>query len=79
MARGYIPLPAARAVAVVGDRLPPNLRQSAPLTRGRVDFLTHSRIYDVTKAQQRLDFAAATDLPAGAAHSVDWYRGEGYL
>lgn len=79
MSRGYIPLPAAHALAVVGDRLPPNLRRSAPLTRGRLDFLTHSRIYDVTKARRLLGFAAATDLPAGAAHSVEWYRAQGYL
>jgi nucleoside-diphosphate-sugar epimerase len=79
MSRGYIPLPAAQALAVVGDRLPPNLRRSAPLTRGRLDFLTHSRIYDVTKARRLLGFAAATDLPAGAAHSVAWYREQGYL
>jgi nucleoside-diphosphate-sugar epimerase len=79
MSRGYIPLPAAQALAVVGDRLPPNLRRSAPLTRGRLDFLTHSRIYDVTKARRLLGFAAATDLPAGAVHSVAWYREQGYL
>lgn len=79
LSRGYIPLPAAHAVAVVGDRLPPNLRRSAPLTRGRLDFLTHSRIYDVTKARRLLGFAAATDLAAGAAHSVEWYREQGYL
>jgi dihydroflavonol-4-reductase len=79
MSRGYIPLPAARALAVVGDRLPPDVRRSAPLTRGRLDFLTHSRVYDVTKARRLLGFAAVTDLPAGAAHSVAWYREQGYL
>jgi nucleoside-diphosphate-sugar epimerase len=79
MARGYIPLPAAQAMAVVGDRLPPKMRRSAPLTRGRLDFLTHSRVYDVTKARRLLGFAAATDLPAGAAYSVAWYREQGYL
>jgi nucleoside-diphosphate-sugar epimerase len=79
MSRGYIPLPAARAIAILGDQLPANLRRSAPLTRGRLDFLTHSRMYDVTKAQRLLGFAATTDLPAGAARSVAWYRAEGYL
>ncbi|MFL5841157.1 MAG: NAD-dependent epimerase/dehydratase family protein [Thermoleophilaceae bacterium] len=77
--RGHIPLTAAQAVAVVGDRLPPKLRQSAPLTRGRLDFLTHSRVYDIRKAQRVLGFAAATDLPTGAARSMEWYREEGYL
>ena len=79
MPRGHIPLPAAQALAVLGDRLPPNLKRSAPLTRGRLDFLTHSRVYDVTKARHLLDFAAATDLATGAARSVAWYREEGYL
>jgi nucleoside-diphosphate-sugar epimerase len=79
MGRGYIPLPAAQAMAVVGDRLPPKARRSAPLTRGRLDFLTHSRVYDVTKARRLLGFAAATDLPAGAAYSVAWYRAQGYM
>jgi nucleoside-diphosphate-sugar epimerase len=77
--RGHIPLTAAQAVAVVGDRLPPKLKQSDPLTRGRLDFPTHNRVYDVTKAQRLLGFAAPTDLPTGAARSMAWYREAGYL
>jgi nucleoside-diphosphate-sugar epimerase len=77
--RGRIPLPAARAAAAVGDRLPSHLKQSAPLTRSRLDFLTHSRVYDVTKAQRMLGFVASTDLPTGAARSLAWYREQGYL
>src|SRR4051812_44747964 len=77
--RGHIPLSAAQAVAAVGDWLPPKLKQSAPLTRSRLDFLTHSRVYDVTKAQRVLGFAAATDMTTGAARSMEWYREEGYL
>jgi nucleoside-diphosphate-sugar epimerase len=76
---GHIPLPAARAVAAVGDRLPSALKRSAPLTRSRLDFLTHSRVYDVTKAKRLLDFVAATDLHTGAARSMAWYREHGYL
>jgi nucleoside-diphosphate-sugar epimerase len=78
-ARGHIPLAAARAVALVGDNLPSNLKQSAPLTSSRLDFLTHSRFYDVTKAERVLGFAAATDLPTGTARSMAWYRKEGHL
>lgn len=76
---GRIPLPAAQAVAVVGDRLPSRLRRSAPLTSSRLEFLTHSRVYDVAKAQRLLDFEAATDLATGTARSMAWYRGHGYL
>jgi nucleoside-diphosphate-sugar epimerase len=76
---GRIPLPAAQAIAVVGDRLPPRLRRSAPLTRSRLEFLTHSRVYDVAKARRVLDFAAATDLTTGTERSMAWYRGQGLL
>jgi nucleoside-diphosphate-sugar epimerase len=76
---GHIPLPVARAAAWLGDRLPPTLKRSAPLTHHRLDFLTHSRVYDVTKAERLLDFAAATDLATGAARTMAWYRQEGYL
>jgi nucleoside-diphosphate-sugar epimerase len=76
---GRIPFLAARAAAGVGDLLPPGLKQHAPLTRSRLEFLTHSRVYDVTKAARLLDFAAATDLPTGVTQTVEWYRQRGYL
>jgi nucleoside-diphosphate-sugar epimerase len=77
--RGSIPLPAARALAAVGDWLPANLKRSAPLTRSRLDFLTHSRVYDVAKAHRLLGFAALTDLSMGITRSMAWYRQHGYL
>ena len=77
--RGRIALPMARVVALAGDLLPARLQPLAPLTRSRLAFLTHSRVYNVAKAQQVLDFAAATDLPTGIAHSVGWYRRHGHL
>ena len=77
--RSRIPLPAARAVALAGDVLPARLQPLAPLTRSRLDFLTHSRVYSVAKARQVLDFTATTDLPTGIAHSVAWYRRYGHL
>lgn len=76
---GRIPVVAAKAVAALGDRLPPHLQRSAPLTSSRLDFLTHSRMYDVTKARRLLDFAAATNLCTGAARAMTWYRQQGYL
>jgi nucleoside-diphosphate-sugar epimerase len=76
---GHIPVRAARAAAALGDRLPPELKRSAPLTRSRLDFLLHSRVYDVTKAARLLGFTAATDLTAGTARALAWYRQQGYL
>jgi nucleoside-diphosphate-sugar epimerase len=76
---GFIPLPAARAVAALGDLLPSRLRQAAPMTTSRLDFLTHSRVYDTTKAQHLLGFSASTDLATGVAKTLDWYRANGHL
>lgn len=76
---GHIPVLAAQAVAILGDGLSPKLKRSAPLTRSRLEFLTHSRTYDVSKAQRLLDFAAATDLWTGAGQTMAWYREQGYL
>ncbi len=77
--RGTIPVPAARVLALVGDALPAGLRQVAPLTSSRLDFLTHSRMYNVTKAQRLLDFVAGTDLGTGIAKTALWYRAHDYL
>jgi nucleoside-diphosphate-sugar epimerase len=77
--RGHFPLPVARAAAALSDLLPGQLKRRAPLTRRRLDFLTHSRVYDVTKAQRQLGFTAATGLSSGMAKAISWYRSEGYL
>ena len=66
-------------MARLGDLLPSELKQHAPLTRSRFEFLTHSRMYDVTKAARLLGFAAPTDLPTGLDRAVAWYRQCGYL
>jgi len=76
---GRIPLVVARTAAAGGDLLPAKLRRLAPLTRTRLDFLTHSRVYNVAKAQRLLGFAAMTDLPSGIARTVTWYRQRGHL
>ena len=76
---GYFPLLLAQCMAAAGDALPPSLRQRAPLSRSRLEFLTHSRVYDVEKARATIGFTATTNLQTGIAHAVDWYRREGYL
>lgn len=76
---GHIAIPAARAVALLGELLPSGLRACAPLTRSRLDFLTHSRTYDVTKATRLLGFTAATDLATGAARTLTWYQQRGLI
>jgi nucleoside-diphosphate-sugar epimerase len=59
--------------------LPANIRRSAPLTTSRLDFLTHSRVYSVTKASRLLGFVACTRLSEGVARTMTWYREQQYL
>jgi nucleoside-diphosphate-sugar epimerase len=76
---GRIPRPAALAVATMGDWLPGRFKDVAPLTRSRLDFLTRSRVYDVSKAKALLGFEAGTNLRSGISQTVAWYRQNGYL
>jgi nucleoside-diphosphate-sugar epimerase len=77
--RGTIPITAARTVAALGDLLPAHMREHAPLTSSRLDFLTHSRVYDVAKARAILGFSARTHLSDGIALTASWYRSQGLL
>ena len=76
---GFIPMVAARTVAMVGDWLPANLRRGAPLTSSRLAFLTHSRVYNVSRAKRLLGFVATTTLAEGIAQTMDWYRSRHHL
>ena len=72
-----VPRPGRWPHWVTGSR--PRCGSALPLTRSRLEFLTHSRMYDVTKAERLLGFTAPTDLPTGLARTVAWYRQSGYL
>ena len=76
---GHIPTVAARTAAMVGDWLPVRLRRAAPLTSSRLAFLTHSRVYDVSRAERLLGFVAATSLADGITRTMDWYRSQRHL
>jgi nucleoside-diphosphate-sugar epimerase len=53
--------------------------ENAPLTRSRVQFLTHSRVYDISKAKTELGFAPRVELEEGMKHTAEWYHKHGYL
>jgi nucleoside-diphosphate-sugar epimerase len=58
----------------------PGLRgEQAPLTRSRVQFLTHSRIYDISRAKSDLGFAPKVSLDEGMKLTAAWYYKHHYL
>ncbi|GHO89000.1 NAD-dependent epimerase/dehydratase family protein [Dictyobacter formicarum] len=78
--RSSIPLWLAHLVATAST-LTPGMRASthAPLTHSRIDFLTHSRIYNTTRAQHELEFVPSITLEAGIRQTVNWYQAHAYL
>jgi len=60
--------------------LTPGMRgEQAPLTRSRVKFLTHSRVYDISRAKSELGFSPGVQLEEGMRRTAAWYRKHGYL
>jgi nucleoside-diphosphate-sugar epimerase len=52
----------------------PGLRgEQAPLTRSRVKFLTHSRIYDISRARSELGYKPEVGLEEGMKRTAAWY------
>jgi nucleoside-diphosphate-sugar epimerase len=45
-----------------------------PLFRRRVGFFMENRIFDLTKARERLGYVSEWNYPEGIARTVDWYR-----
>lgn len=76
---GSIPLWLANLAADVFQLIPGLRGEKAPLTRSRVAFLTHSRIYDISRARTELGFQPQIDLDEGLRRTAAWYSKQGYL
>lgn len=76
---GSIPLWLANLASDIFAITPGMQGERAPLTRSRVAFLTHSRVYDISRASTELGFAPAIDLEEGMKRTAEWYRKHGYL
>jgi nucleoside-diphosphate-sugar epimerase len=60
--------------------LTPGMRgERAPLTRSRVKFLTHSRVYDISRAKNELGFSPSVQLEEGMRRTAAWYHKHNYL
>lgn len=79
LSAGSIPLWLANLAADLCSLLPGLRGERAPLTRSRVAFLTHSRIYDTHRARTELGFQPAVRLDEGLRLTACWYRKLGYL
>lgn len=76
---GNIPLWLANLAADVFAVVPGMQGERAPLTRSRVQFLTNSRAYDISRARAELHYTPLVALEDGIKRTVDWYYTHGYL
>lgn len=77
--RRHIPVAPVMAAAAVCEAICRPLRIQPPLYRRRVDFFTHHRSFDVSKAERVLGFRAEVPVEEGLRRLAEWYRSEGLL
>ncbi len=77
--RGSLPLWLANLASDVFVVMPGFRGEHAPLTRSRVQFLTHSRLYDIRRAQSELGYVPNVCLEEGMQRTAAWYYKHHYL
>ena len=76
---GSIPLWLANLASDIFAAAPGFQGERAPLTRSRVAFLTHSRVYNIQRARTELGFTPKVGLEEGMKQTAAWYKKYGYL
>jgi nucleoside-diphosphate-sugar epimerase len=76
---GSIPLWLANLASDVFALVPGMKGESAPLTRSRIQFLTHHRIYDISRARTELGYTPRVGLEEGMKKTAEWYYCQQYL
>ncbi|HEX7737349.1 MAG TPA: NAD-dependent epimerase/dehydratase family protein [Ktedonobacteraceae bacterium] len=71
---GSIPLWLANLASDIFSITPGTQGEQAPLTRSRVNFLTHSRVYDISRARSELGYAPTIDMDEGLKLTAAWYE-----
>lgn len=77
--RGSIPLWLASLASDIFAITPGMKGEKAPLTRSRVQFLTNSRVYDISKARDELGYTPEVELEEGMKQTAEWYHKHEYL
>jgi nucleoside-diphosphate-sugar epimerase len=77
--KGSIPHWLAYLASDIFSVIPGMKGEHAPLTRSRVQFLTHSRVYAISKAKAELGFVPYVGLEVGMKNTAESYHKHGYL
>ena len=71
---GSIPLWLANLASDIFAITPGMKGEHAPLTRSRVKFLTHSRVYDISRARSELGYSPEVGMEEGLKLTATWYE-----
>ncbi len=71
---GSIPLWLANLASDIFAITPGMKGEHAPLTRSRVQFLTHSRVYDISRARSELGYSPEVGMEEGLKLTAAWYE-----
>ncbi len=74
-----LPFAAAYVAGAVLEALYAPFGGDPPLSRSRVRTLTENRVYEISRARERVGWAPAVGVERGIAATTAWYRGEGLL
>jgi nucleoside-diphosphate-sugar epimerase len=77
--KGSIPHWLAYLASDIFSVIPGMKGEHAPLTHSRVQFLTQSRVYDISKAKAELGFVPYVGLEVGIKNTAESYHKHGYL
>ncbi|HEY0756731.1 MAG TPA: NAD-dependent epimerase/dehydratase family protein [Ktedonobacteraceae bacterium] len=76
---GSIPLWLANMASDIFTVTPGMKGEQAPLTRSRVNFLTHSRVYDINRARSELGYSPGIGMEEGLKRTAAWYKQHHFL
>ena len=76
---GSMPLWLANLPSDLFTLIPGMKGERAPLTRSRVQFLMHSRLYDISRATAELGYVPKVALEEGMKLTAAWYYKQQYL
>jgi len=75
----YIPINAARLIAISLEILYKPMRKMPPLHRRRLGFFSRNQAFDITNAKTFCGYGPETELAKGLRLAVNWYKIHGWL
>jgi nucleoside-diphosphate-sugar epimerase len=74
-----IPVPIARIIAAISERMSKNSNREPNLTRFRVDFFTRNHVYDIKTLIRDINTPKFTDIKEVINETINWYKAKNLI